>query len=257
MPHPPIVIPDVGGGREREAAVTIAGADDLMKKLKKIGKPDVILLLSPHQPYVCGNLALNRASAIRGSFALFGAPRIAFDIRTPGADLDSLYDFLTSGGVRASFSEARDMTRDQGSMVPLYFLDGCYGELPPVILASPIGLDPKEAYELGRLLASFAGDGKWGLLASGDLSHRLKPGAPAGYSPSGEKFDRAVVESLRNADASIIMGLPEITVEEAGECGMRSVLAMLGLVSEMGGKIETLSYEGPFGVGYCNALWTA
>jgi aromatic ring-opening dioxygenase LigB subunit len=44
-------------------------------------------------------------------------------------------------------------------------------------------------------------------------------------------------------------------IEDAGECGMRSVLAMIGMVSRFEGKIEVLSYEGPYGVGYCNALW--
>jgi aromatic ring-opening dioxygenase LigB subunit len=140
-------------------------------------------------------------------------------------------------------------------MVPLHFLREAYDGLPPVVIASPIGLDSGGAHGLGRVLASYEGGGAWGLLASGDLSHRLKPGAPAGFSPSGRVFDGAIVEALRRGDASVIQSLPERTVEEAGECGMRSVLAMLGLVSALGGAIDVLSYEGPFGVGYCNALW--
>jgi aromatic ring-opening dioxygenase LigB subunit len=140
-------------------------------------------------------------------------------------------------------------------MVPLYFLKRAYGGLPPVVLASPIGLDAASAHELGQALAKFDDGCSWGLIASGDLSHRLKPGAPAGFSPNGERFDMAVVESVRKCDASAILSLPEGVVEDAGECGMRSALAMVGLVSGLGGKIDVLSYEGPFGVGYCNALW--
>jgi aromatic ring-opening dioxygenase LigB subunit len=47
--------------------------------------------------------------------------------------------------------------------------------------------------------------------------------------------------------------MPGKTIADAGECGMRSVIAMIGLVSELGGRIDVLSYEGPSGVGYCNA----
>ena len=71
----------------------------------------------------------------------------------------------------------------------------------------------------------------------------------------GEKFDRAAVESLEKTDPSPLLNMPSRAVEDAGECGMRSALAMLGLVSSIGGKIEVLSYEGPYGVGYCNAVW--
>jgi aromatic ring-opening dioxygenase LigB subunit len=140
-------------------------------------------------------------------------------------------------------------------MVPLYFLKKAYADLPPVLLASPIGLDAESSHELGKTLAAFDEGRSWGLLASGDLSHRLKPGAPAGFSPNGERFDMAVVESVRNCSAQAILSLSKSVVSDAGECGMRSVLSMLGLVSSVGGKIDLLSYEGPFGVGYCNALW--
>jgi aromatic ring-opening dioxygenase LigB subunit len=71
----------------------------------------------------------------------------------------------------------------------------------------------------------------------------------------GEKFDKAVVESLEKSDPSPLMDMTLHAIEDAGECGMRSALAMLGLVSRFEGAIDVLSYEGPYGVGYCNALW--
>ena len=255
-PHPPIIVPEVGGGREAEASATVAGIEGLAKRLGEMGRPDCILLLSPHQPCIPGCLAVNKTESARGSFAPFGAPHVVLDIRTPRGLAGSLSGFLSSAGVPVSLYESKDLTRDQGSMVPLYFLKKAYADLPPVLPASPIGLDAESAHKLGRALAAFDEGGSWGLLASGDLSHRLKPGAPAGFSPNGEKFDRAVVESVRNCDARAILSLPEGVVRDAGECGMRSALSMLGLVSGVGGKIDLMSYEGPFGVGYCNALWT-
>ena len=258
MPHPPIIVPEVGEGREREAGKTLDGVDALMKELAAAGRPDCILLLSPHQPYALGSLAINGEPILRGSFAPFGAPQVSFELRMPVLDTDTLAGYLGRSGVPVSATSSRDLSRDQGSTVPLYFLRKAYeghGELPAVVLASPIGLDYEAANGLGKTLALFDDGKRWGLLASGDLSHRLKPGAPAGYSPSGAILDAAIVEALTAGDASKLLGLSPRTIEEAGECGLRSVLALLGLCGELGGVARVLSYEGPFGVGYCNAVW--
>ncbi|MDR1471137.1 MAG: hypothetical protein LBS75_01315 [Synergistaceae bacterium] len=255
MPHPPIIVPDVGRGREREAAVTLDGLNELMKRLKGLAMPDRILLLSPHQSYALGAYAVNRSAMIRGSLLPFGAPSITFDVRTPLTDVDSLTNFLMSADVPVSLVESHDLTHDQGSLVPLYFIEGCYESLPGVILSNPIGLDRAAAFNLGRALAHFDDGKRWALLASGDLSHRLKPSAPAGYSPAGEKLDRTVIDSLSRGDPLTLLEMPIKAVEDAGECGLRSVLTLLGLVSVLKGPIDVLSYEGPFGVGYCNALW--
>jgi aromatic ring-opening dioxygenase LigB subunit len=217
-------------------------------------KPEAILLLSPHQPYALGAFALNGAPVLKGGLAMYGARDASFELRTPTQAVDALTEFLSADGVPVSVTTSVELDRDQGSTVPLYFLRNAYGELPGVVLSSPIGLDRKMSFSLGETLSRFDDGRTWGLLASGDLSHRLKPGAPAGYSPMGEKFDAAVVESLKKADPSPIFELPSRLIEDAGECGMRSVLAMLGMVSALGGKIDVLSYEGPYGVGYCSAI---
>jgi len=47
--------------------------------------------------------------------------------------------------------------------------------------------------------------------------------------------------------------LSEDQIESAGECGLRSALAFLGMAE--GEPIRLFTYEGPFGVGYCTALW--
>lgn len=255
MPHPPIIVPEVGRGRDREAAVTLSGVERLMERLAD-RMPDVMLLLSPHQPYAHGAFFVNGATRLSGSLAPFGAPEVAFTQATPPERVKALADHLTGKGfaVRTGPEKPADLTRDQGSLVPLYFLKRVWKALPPVVFASPIGLDPDAAHRLGEALASLDDGCSWGLLASGDLSHRLTPDAPAGYSPAGKKFDAAVVEALSTTDPRPLLEFPPAAMEDAGECGLRSVLAMLGLCETLGGKIEVLSYEGPFGVGYCNAV---
>ena len=256
MPHPPIIVPGVGGGSEREASATLKGVSDVLDRIRE-RVPHRILLLSPHQPYAFGAFTVNTSRMVKGGLSAFGTTEANFELHIPLSCVDQLTEYLGSRDIPTGIMESGDLSRDNGSCVPLHFLRKCYGELPEVILSSPIGLDREASVRLGEALASFDDGKKWGLLASGDLSHRLKPGTPAGYSPAGEVFDKAVVEALETTDPSPLTALPPKLIEEAGECGMRSALAMLGLVSKLGGAISVLSYEGPFGVGYCNAVWTS
>ncbi len=258
MPHPPVIVPEVGRGREKEAAITLNGVKRLVEALRaeSAGEPECILLLSPHQPYASGAMYINSAPSSRGNLGRFGASHVSVEISHDSQCLDDLAGHLKKHGIPVIASPMADITPDHGSIVPLYYLSQCFkdGKLPPVILASPTGLAPEKAFDLGRALASHLSPKKWALLASGDLSHRLTPGAPAGYSPEGKVFDAAIVDALRSGRPDGLFSLSARTLEGAGECGLRSVLAMLGLSKA---PAEIFSYEGPFGVGYCNALWMA
>ena len=262
MPHPPILVPEVGRGRENEARETLNGLGLLAESLRD-RKPDVLLVLSPHQPYAPGALFLNSAGRAAGTLAPFGAPSVTIGLACPGELRRAAADRLSALGARIREGSRPDLTSDQGTLVPLYFLRRAWGpdgenppeSLPPTLLASPIGLTPGEALSLGERLALLDDGLRWGLVASGDLSHRLTPDAPAGYSPEGRVFDAAVLEALRSADAGPLLSLSPETLEAAGECGLRSVMTMLGLAGALRGAIRVFSYEGPFGVGYCSALW--
>ena len=255
LPHPPVIVPEVGRGRELEAAATLKGVETLCMHLaaQPNAMPDVLLVLSPHQPYASDALFVNTAPRLQGSLAPFGAPQVAVDLKTSGKALEALTAHLEAHGIPVAAGPADDTTRDHGALVPLHFIAASFGgKLPPVILGSPIGLSPKNALALGKALRSFDSGYRCALLASGDLSHRLLLDGPNGYHPDGAVFDAAVVHALRAGDPDHLMRLPEQTLHNAGECGLRSVLTLLGLSD---GPISVLSYEGPFGVGYCTALW--
>jgi AmmeMemoRadiSam system protein A len=256
MPHPPVLVPAVGQGREQEAGATIRGVEKLCAELAALpdARPDVLMVLSPHQPYAPGGLFLNAAPRFHGSLSPFGAPQVSLDMAASGDCFNALASYLTERGFQVFAGEGEDITRDHGSIVPLHFIASALGgELPPLVLGSPIGLAPEQALELGKALAAFEPGLRCALLASGDLSHRLKRDGPNGYHPDGQVFDDAVVRAFTEGDPSILTNMPEQTLHNAGECGLRSALVLLGLCNS---PLSVFSYEGPFGVGYCNALWT-
>lgn len=257
MPHPPVLVPAVGHGREKEAEPTLSGVEHLCAALRPVHEratPSWLLLLSPHAPYVSGGLFVNSASRLHGSLARFGAPSAAITAKSPSKALEDLKSLLQRAGIPASFGASENITQDHSSIVPLCLLAPCFpdGELPPLIIANPSGLTPEQAFALGKALGQADWDDHPALLASGDLSHRLKEDGPYGFNPAGPIFDRAVVAALEGGKPDPLLRLSPSTREDAGECGLRPVLCLLGLSS---GPLKIFSYEGPFGIGYCTALW--
>lgn len=249
-PHPPIIVPAVGRGREREASKTLHGMKALAEKVK-CEKPDLLFVLSPHAPFGNGLMFVD-AETFEGGLQKFGVPDPFFSAPGNSEAVQKLSAFL-AGSIRLGTWRTSIFALDHASVVPLTWFAETWGQLPPLVLANPIGLDLESAYRLGEKLAGFEDPRRWALLASGDLSHRVTPGAPAGYHPDGRRFDEAVINALRQSDASALLRLDPDLIDRAGECGLRSVLALLGLAGS--GPIEVLSYEAPFGVGYGTAFW--
>ena len=141
---------------------------------------------------------------------------------------------------------------DWGFNVPLYFLAK---DFKGGIEQHLIGLEsPKFYFEQGKELYKLKIENyklKIALIASGDLSHCLRVDGPYGFNPDGPKFDKELIESLKNKDIETILKLDDL-YPEAAECGLRSFCFLLGILEASGldYKPEILSYEGPFGVGY-------
>ncbi|WP_024822315.1 AmmeMemoRadiSam system protein A [Aminobacterium mobile] len=251
VPHPPIIVPEVGHGREKEAHQTLNGMKELTYHLKN-QKPDILFLLSPHAPQGSGLFFLE-TSCYAGDLSMFGAPQVSVEIKSDGEKCKALYSFL-QGEVPISHVQKEKVFLDHASLVPLYFFHKAWGVFPTLIVANPMGLSLKEALKTGEILQKFKRPGEsWGLIASGDLSHRVTRDAPAGYSPLGSFFDEQVVHAIKMSDPEILLDLPSRTIYEAGECGLRSALVFLALSGEKA-KPKLLSYEAPFGVGYATAI---
>ncbi len=145
---------------------------------------------------------------------------------------------------------------DWGFDVPLFFLAQEFeGEVEKIL----IGLEkPSLYFDEGkdRYRSDIAlSEDRIALIASGDLSHRLKEDGPYGLHPDGERFDKEFVGFLKKNDISNILSLDQ-KYPQAGECGLRSFSFLSGVLDAYGEKTDReiktdiMSYEGPFGVGY-------
>jgi AmmeMemoRadiSam system protein B len=142
-------------------------------------------------------------------------------------------------------------TPEHGAQVPLYYLMRGLPNLPIEELS--ISFDSyQNHFDWGKKMGKkYQTDPKKvAFIASGDLSHRLKEEGPYGFHPAGPKFDEKLIKLIQDKDIKGILDLDSNLIENAGECGLRSICFLFGVLDGLEFKPEILSYEGPFGVGY-------
>lgn len=260
VPHPPLLVPDIGG-RELERVRSTKEAMERLGATIRDLSPEVLVMISPHTPIFRDAFTVKSGERLEGSFASFGCPQVRIakdnDIQlaralVEEADAEGLPLVAVEHSRGGWLDRGEDL--DHGLLVPLYYLDQ-YLETPIVSL-SISGLDYRSHFRLGAVVrrACRRMGRKAFFVASGDLSHRLVRGAPAGYHPRGAEFDRRIVDIAGSGDFDSLYLLEEDLVEAAGECGLRSIHALWGALKNGELHNQVLSYEGPFGVGYLVSL---
>ena len=250
MCHAPIVVPAVAGERADQCSGTTSAMRQAAARVRAHA-PDVLVVISPHGRRDKTRWSVCTAEAVSGSFARFGAPGAGVDL--PGAPAAAA--LLRAQAIELAELSHADLDRDHGALVPLYFTQQA-GYRGPTLIITPPARHSEQHEQLGQAIAraaSYAGQ-RWVVLASGDMSHRLIPGAPAGFHPRAAQFDdhfRACIDrgSLREACT------PDLALRDlAAEDVVDSVAVAAAAVDYQSAGHRTLCYEGPFGVGYLEAV---
>jgi AmmeMemoRadiSam system protein A/AmmeMemoRadiSam system protein B len=262
-PHPPLLIPEVG---KRDLTVVKATQKAMGKLARRVSqaKPDVIIVISPHAPLFHDVIAVLVDHRLSGDFSRFGAPCAGYSFRNDTELASAIMDEAARVGVRtykydlgSGDRHRRPQGLDHGVLVPMHFIGEEVGQDVPIVVMGTALLPRDKLYAFGQAIdkASRRLGRRAVLVASGDLSHRLTPEAPAGYSARGREFDEKLIQFLRDMDVKGILSLDDSLLDEAGECGYRPVVTALGALSGDEVRSEVLSYEGPFGVGYGCAVF--
>ena len=251
VPHPPVIIPEVGGRDAATVNQTLTALGDLAVWVDSL-EADVMVLVSPHGPALRGEFPLSAARRARGHLGSFGAPGIRVDWTIDGRFTQRVATEARSRGLPVTVMQSGETLRlDHGAVVPLWALGKAGLCLPLVYCGMPL-VDRDLLWEFGEILHRTSIDAgmRVVVVASGDLSHRLTPEAPSGYDPEGERFDSALVSSLARGEADPIRQIPGSVVDRAGQCGYNPLLIALGSLAERPFDGRVYSYEAPFGVGY-------
>lgn len=249
VPHPPIMVPEVGGNEAQQVRRTQEALLKLGRRIKESGA-EVMVFISPHGPVFWDAVPVVTRARLRGNLSRFGAPDVSFTLDTDVRLADALREQLAALGV-PEVEVATGYELDHGVTAPLYWLEKGGVDLPAVVCGTAL-LPLWRLYNFGVAVqqAVAATSRRAAVVASGDLSHRLSPQAPYGYDPNGPVFDRRVQEIIAAADPVALVRLDPALIERAGECGLRPMVMLFGAFDGLKVRAEVLSYEGPFGVGY-------
>jgi AmmeMemoRadiSam system protein A/AmmeMemoRadiSam system protein B len=253
-PHPPIMVPEVGRESTAEVKRSIEGMAELTRRIIE-SQAESIILISPHAPLDPAAFVAYSGPVLVGDFADFRAPSTRIEAPLDEELLDAIKRNADADSL--DIIDLSNRKLDHGTSVPLYFLlqNGWKGSVValgysflPNDLHVRFGQCIRRAVDqVGRPVA---------FVASGDLSHRLKPEAPAGYNPVAHVFDDEVVEAINTNKPDRIIHIDPELRRMAGECGYRSLLVALGAAKELPLAGDVLTYEAPFGVGYLVAQVT-
>ncbi len=250
VPHPPILLPEVGRGEEKKISATDRAYREAAALVRELA-PETIVLFSPHSVIYADYFHISPGENAEGDMGQFRAWNVK--IR---ADYDSAFaEALASTALNIDFPAGtlgeRNPKLDHGTMVPQYYVNQFYRDYRLVRIGLS-GLSLADHYRLGQMIQQTADslDRRVMVIGSGDLSHKLREDGPYGLSKEGPEYDERIMDVMGRAAFDELFDFDESFCDKAAECGHRSFCMMAGALDGL--KLETrkLSHEGTFGVGY-------
>ncbi len=251
-PHPPIIVHEVGQGREKEAELTLEGFA-AQNALIEGWTFDSVLVFTPHAPMFSDAACLVSFEAYKDGLLDFGVkdglswrPDAGLARHCVGALAKAVPTIIMDETTARRYRMPPNM--DHGSAVPLTMLNKTHDK--PAVVIAPGALPKRALYEAGKALAkAIAQSGKRVLvIASGDMAHCHGGGYP--YKPEGAQFDAFIRDALGAGERAAILNIGETLTEEARTCAYPSFVMALGVLDGQEAHFNVQSYEAPFGVGY-------
>ena len=250
VPHPPMIVPDIGKGSESQVAETIRAYREVAEEIGKL-RPETIVVSSPHAVLYADYFHVSPGRHAEGDFGQFRAPQVRFR-ETYDAELtERICGIAKEKGFPAGTLGERDRRLDHGTMVPLYFVEQVYRDFR-LVRVGLSGLSLAEHYAFGQIIRQAVGDTgrRVVYIASGDLSHKLQEYGPYGFAPEGPEYDRRIMDVCRRGAFGELLDFGEIFCDKAAECGHRSFVIMAGALDGTAVEARELSHQDVTGVGY-------
>ena len=250
VPHPPMIVPAVGHGSEKQIERTTAAYEKVADEIADLA-PETIIITSPHTVMYSDYFHISPGKRARGDFGRFRAAQVRFDEEYDSELAAAIADIARKEGFPAGPMGERDKQLDHGTMVPLYFIRRKYSG-SKIVRIGLSGLPLTEHYRLGQMIRKAVEElgRRTVFVASGDLSHKLQEYGPYGFAEEGPVYDRRIMDVASRAAFGELFDFEETFCEKAAECGHRSFVIMAGAFDGVSVTAKQLSHEDVTGVGY-------
>ena len=248
VPHPPLIVHEVGKGRENQITKTKESYEKVATEIAKIN-PETIIISSPHTAYYNDYFYVSSGSIAKGDLANFGAKEVSFNELIDEELVLEIEKIAEEKNFPAG--RTKEIPLDHGTMVPLYFIRK---KLPKtkIIVVGLSTLPLSDNYEFGMIIKKAVNNlnRKVVFIASGDLSHKLQEYGPYGFTKEGPEYDKRIMDTMSKANFNELLEYDEVFLDKAAECGHRSFTIMAGTLDSLNVKATFLSHEDITGVGY-------
>ena len=250
VPHPPMIIPQIGRGNEKQIQETIDAYRNVAREIASL-KPETIIISSPHSVMYSDYFHISPGKNANGDFSNFHAREVRFHENYDEKLVSRICSLSDAEDFPAGTLGERDRALDHGTMIPLYFIRQFYSDFQLVRLGLS-GLPLVDHYAFGRIIQKAVEDldRRAVFVASGDLSHKLQSYGPYGYAKEGPQYDARVMDVCSRAAFGELLDFDESFCEKAAECGHRSFVIMAGALDGRAVDARQLSHQDVTGVGY-------
>jgi len=256
VPHPPMIVPEIGQGSEQQITETIRAYEQAAGEIAALA-PETIVITSPHSILYGDYFHISPGKGAKGSFSQFGAGSVRFSVDYDTELVSEICRLADGQEFPAGTLGERDKTLDHGTMVPLWFIERAYEKAGApkdykLIRVGLSGLPLTDHYRLGQIIcdaAEHAGR-RTVIVASGDLSHKLQDYGPYGFAKEGPEYDARIMDVCGRGAFGELFDFSESFCDRAAECGHRSFVIMAGAFDGMAVEAKALSHQDVTGVGY-------
>ena len=220
VPHPPIILSEVGKGEEKKIQKTIDSMNYMSDEILKL-RPDTIIITSPHALSFRDGFYIGRGEKLIGSLSKFGIFDVKEEVDVDNELAKNIMEFNTE--LSLVYSEKYDDGLDHGSLIPIRFIHKKYKDFK-ILLVGLSGLAGEQHYKLGKLIEQSVKNlsRRAVFIASGDLSHVLKVDGPYGFEKEGPEFDKMILDILSRGALEELFHIPEEISQKAAQCGLKS-----------------------------------
>lgn len=250
VPHPPLIIPDVGRGGEKQIQKTTDAYEEAGRLVARL-KPETVVICSPHTVMYYDYFHISPGKRAKGSFARFRAGNVKIQTDYDTEFVSRLCDMADEAEFPAGTMGERDASLDHATMIPLYFIQKYYTDFKTVRVGMS-GLSFAQHYRLGMMIQKTADDlgRRVVFVGSGDLSHKTRDYGPYGFAKEGPEYDQKIMDSMGRAAFGELLEFDENFCDRAAECGHRSFIMLGGSLDGLSVEAKRLSLEEVTGVGY-------
>lgn len=227
----------------------------LAKRISSV-RPDTIVVASPHNLRLFAKIAVVTAENSSGILKGFAKSSVSLHARCDTEFARKIVQLSESERlpvVGANYGTAEgpasDMQMDWGTLVPLWFPLKKQRLKSRILIVAPsreipLPINLRFGELLGRLMRKEKKK-RFVFIASADQAHAHSRSGPYGFSAAASKYDRFILDAIRDGDLKQILGLKPKFIEQAKPDSLWQMVMLAGVAEAVPLRSQLLSYEVP------------